>query len=1274
MPTNVTPRQAVLQKIWGSRGHDDLWELMGRESAARAADIAPELLREADACRQLNPDLASGLEQMGHAVSQVHMCVDQFAAVTNMAELLNVHKSYEFTWTGKFNLILGGFWSDALQSGDQPRIQGLRRGMKLLQNVYVAVHETMEPKGKGEDSWTKKLQSSPLLCDPSFHEFLDRRALFAGKHNHPSAGGFAEMAKYLRFCCKMARAITKIEEHTAAGGDDDGYVEIKLPLTPEQADIWFAISEEFFKAASELAKQINEKSLALQDAVAAIVQFELPEGQHWVRQEKENNQTTATYLTSAFLEHLLLVGSPQSRLDALQHYRDLLTTGHWSSEEAHATFVLRYAKAVLNHWRYVPDPQNRLHEVADLIAKTFHLVDPAKSPRLTRDLWIVRARLLENIGIWNPEAYEDAANSYQRGLDVPNIAFELEARGMALTDYANTLSHLHREDEAALDKKIIATFEEALAVFRTEKRILGGTLARNSYAVYLNERHFGDRIENQERALALAQEAIDLIESDSEEYDPDNDYLRRTIAGPYLTKSNVILQREVGDDLSAHKAAIDALHSAWDKLGKAQDDQLRGIINLDLGHAYIALYGMTGDEAEARNAMYAYQEAEGLLQPYPLEYSQAVLGTAMLVSEVPEYSSPGAIEESLASGEKALALIEQTNDPGALARAWACLAELHLLRGRADDEEAAIDYLLRSRDKFFANGSTENAISAAKRISTVHMKIFNTTHSLDAVRVAKDVLLTAARWVDDLWTQIDSVDWHYLISDRYSEIYADIAWCQATLQEPLRDLVSMVARSKGREFVAHAQELQLGTDSSEKLSEYADQLRVDSRLAERKRWQASRKAKPDIALDEVMRTSTEEMRHVEFARRLLFPRPLVENDVDILDTVEDFLRTHPKTIILDITLSRWGTVAVVFGGRETPWAEGSKVVTLALKTSSIMRPVHEWLSSYFSYLATSVQDREEPRKEWAAATDRLLELLGPELIQPCMDDLGEHALEFVLVIAAGRLAGLPLHATRFKDGRFVAESLSAVEYIPNLSVLSPVKEEWNLPKTALCVASDPFEDLPSTATECKSVAESLAQGGAKVTVLARTGAASGASAFARRSVTVGSNIEVLDANPTPRRVTELMAEGDHFFYSGHGTRSGGQSGLVFVNDEAVETLLSEDEILSMPALRQRPLIVLSACETARGEQGSSELFDVASCFLRVGARYVIGSLWVVRGDCATVFTASFYKQMSTGMFPNRAYGEAIRDLRRYLASNATTSGVPLDHPIHWAPFLALRGE
>jgi hypothetical protein len=51
-----------------------------------------------------------------------------------------------------------------------------------------------------------------------------------------------------------------------------------------------------------------------------------------------------------------------------------------------------------------------------------------------------------------------------------------------------------------------------------------------------------------------------------------------------------------------------------------------------------------------------------------------------------------------------------------------------------------------------------------------------------------------------------------------------------------------------------------------------------------------------------------------------------------------------------------------------------------------------------------------------------------------------------------------------------------------------------------------------------------------------------------------------------------------------------------------------------------------------------------------------------------------YKQIENGSFPNVAYGEAIRDLRKSLASRGSTSDVPLDHPIHWAPFLALRAQ
>ncbi len=901
MPNDISSRQAVLVKIWNSKGHRDVWILMANDSAARDADIGLELFREAEACRQFNANLADRLEEMGKEVRRIHACVDQFAAAKDMADLVEVYRACDYAYFDKFHQILGGFLTDARTSGDLQRIHDLRRGMRLLRDINVAVDVVTNAKDVEAELWSERVMANPLACDKHFHEFLDGRAHFAAKQHHPSAEAFAVLATQLRYFCRTAQGMAIAKEHPA---DIDGFKEVTLPSKPEQADLWFMFSPDFSEQSLVLAEKINEKRLSIEDAIATIIQFKLPEGQHFMRKEKENEQTIRTYFTSAFLEHLLLAGNAESRASALDHYCDLLKTGHWSRKEAEDTFALRYAKAVLNHWRYVSDQQDRLQQTADLIGETLPSVDPVKSPRLTRDLWIVRARLLENVGIWDADAYEEAADAYQRGLDVGNIKFELEARGMAMTDYGNTLSRLHRKDQAALDKKIIAIFEDALSIFRAEERILGGTLARNSYAVYLNERAFGNRLDNQEKALALVQEAITLIEGDTEEYDANNDYLCRVMAGPYLTMSNIFLKREVGDELRNHESAIKALHSAWDRLGAAQDDLLRGIIKLDIGHAEIALYGMTGDEAHARNAMYSYQEAEGLFEKYPAEYSQAILGSAMLVSEVPKYSTPDAIEESLTSARKALALIEERGDSGASARARACLGELLLLRGGEGDAEEAVGCLMASRDGFYALGATENAISASQRVASVWMKSFEKTQSLDDVKAAKEALALAVTWVDELWEQINSVDWRHLISDRYSDIYADIAWCQAALREPFRDLVSMVARSKGREFVAHAQEILSGEQGSETLREYADQLRVDSRTAERRRWQAARNAKPEVPLDDVMRVAREEMRAIELARRLIFPRPRVENEASALDRVEAFLETHPKTVILDITLSR----------------------------------------------------------------------------------------------------------------------------------------------------------------------------------------------------------------------------------------------------------------------------------------------------------------------------------------------------------------------------------
>jgi hypothetical protein len=200
-------------------------------------------------------------------------------------------------------------------------------------------------------------------------------------------------------------------------------------------------------------------------------------------------------------------------------------------------------------WRYLADPLTRVKDAVDLIADALLSVDISESPRLTCDLLFVRARLLENVGIWQPSAYESAAEDYASGLAVPNVKHELEARGMALTDYANTLSRLPKADE-----------EE-------------------------NDRLHGEHGANQERALAMVQEAIDLIEqARQEEFAEDNDLVLRTLASAYLAKSNIIRKREFGDEYAANSAARDALRTAEDRLRSGRDDQLRGIFYLNLGH------------------------------------------------------------------------------------------------------------------------------------------------------------------------------------------------------------------------------------------------------------------------------------------------------------------------------------------------------------------------------------------------------------------------------------------------------------------------------------------------------------------------------------------------------------------------------------------------------------------------------------------------------------------------------------------------------------------
>ena len=225
---------------------------------------------------------------------------------------------------------------------------------------------------------------------------------------------------------------------------------------------------------------------------------------------------------------------------------------------------------------------------------------------------------------------------------------------------------------------------------------LGLGLALNSYAIYLNERLEGERGAKSRTSVGSSSRRHQSVQNRSRrEVRQKNDLVARTLASAYLAKSNITKDREFGDRYGSLLAALDALRTALDRLER-YDNQLRGIILFDLGHLNIHLYSMTGEISRARDAMYAYQEAETLLQSFPREFSQALLGTAMLVSEIPELRSLSQIEESISTADKALGFLENANDPQALARAQVCLGQLHAFRGAGGDFEIAVEIFQES--------------------------------------------------------------------------------------------------------------------------------------------------------------------------------------------------------------------------------------------------------------------------------------------------------------------------------------------------------------------------------------------------------------------------------------------------------------------------------------------------------------------------------------------------------------------------------------------------
>ncbi len=95
----------------------------------------------------------------------------------------------------------------------------------------------------------------------------------------------------------------------------------------------------------------------------------------------------------------------------------------------------------------------------------------------------------------------------------------------------------------------------------------------------------------------------------------------------------------------------------------------------------------------------------------------------------------------------------------------------------------------------------------------------------------------------------------------------------------------------------------------------------------------------------------------------------------------------------------------------------------------------------------------------------------------------------------------------------------------------------------------------------------------------------------------------------------------------------------------------------------RPLVTLSACETALGGQRGGGLIGLGRSLLAAGASALVVSLWKVEDDSTAQFMEGFYR----GLLSEQSLSSALRSAQLEMLRHYR-------HPFYWASFILVQGQ
>ena len=122
--------------------------------------------------------------------------------------------------------------------------------------------------------------------------------------------------------------------------------------------------------------------------------------------------------------------------------------------------------------------------------------------------------------------------------------------------------------------------------------------------------------------------------------------------------------------------------------------------------------------------------------------------------------------------------------------------------------------------------------------------------------------------------------------------------------------------------------------------------------------------------------------------------------------------------------------------------------------------------------------------------------------------------------------------------------------------------------------------------------------------------------------------------------------------------------------EGVQDGILTAKEISLIDLRDAELVVLSACETAKGDITSEGVFGLQRAFKMAGAKTIIMSLWKVDDNATQLLMTEFYTNWIAKRQPKREAFKNAQNAVRY-AVNEYGDYIYKDKPYYWAGFVML---